>query len=118
MKKKNYNLNVEGTKNNKVFIVAKYKNMLKVNKLSFITETGNLIDRENCGINKKGYILLATIQSEPILRNNNPTTLTRYDILIAKKIPQKSNPKFQEGLSFWHHWPYFWFWIWSCLCIE
>ena len=33
---------------------------------------------------QKGYILLATIQSEPMLRND-PTTLTQDNILIAKK---------------------------------
>ena len=83
-KKKNYNLNVEGTKNNKVFILTKYNDMLKVNKLSFVTETGNLIHIENYDINKKGYILLATIQNELMLRND-PTTLSRDNILIAKK---------------------------------
>ena len=57
--------------------------MLKVNKLSFITETGHLINIENYDINKKGYMLLAAIQNEQILRND-PTTLSRDDILIAK----------------------------------
>ena len=83
-KKKNYNLNVEGTKNNKVFILAKFKDMLKVNKLSFVTETGHLIDIENYDINKKGYIFVAAIQNEPMLRND-PTTLSRDNILLAKK---------------------------------
>ena len=57
--------------------------MLKVNKLSFITETGHFINIENYDINKKGYMLLAAIQNEQILRND-PTTLSRDDILIAK----------------------------------
>ena len=94
-----YNLNVDGTKNNKIFIVTKFKDGLKVNKLSFVTESGNLIDRGCYDINNKGYILLATIQSEQILRNNK-NTLSREDILIAKKFLRNQTESTKKDYHF------------------
>ena len=75
---------MEGTKNNKVFIVVWYNDIIGGEKLSFFTETGNIVDSENKFNKTKGYVLLATIQAEPILHKYNDV-LTRDDILTANK---------------------------------
>ena len=92
-------LNVEGTKNNKVFIVLKFKDALEVDKLTYFTETANLIDRENYENNTKGYVLLATIQAEPILRQN-PAAFTRDDLLIAKKFLRNQTQSSKKDYHF------------------
>ena len=79
--------------------MTKFKDGLKVNKLSFVTESGNLIDRGCYDINNKGYILLATIQSEQILRNNK-NTLSREDILIAKKFLRNQTESTKKDYHF------------------
>ena len=83
-KNNNYTLNVEGTKNNKVFLLVRYKDVMADPKLSFFTETGGVVDSETNMDRTKGYVLLATIQSEPVLRQHN-TMICHDDILIAKK---------------------------------
>ena len=76
-KKKNYNLNVEGTKNNKVFIVVQYKDIIGDKKLSFFIEIGNIVDSENNFDKAKGYVLLVSftvlamvMYIHPILKQN------------------------------------------------
>ena len=75
---------MEETRNNKVFILVRYKDIIADKKLSFFPETGSVVDSENNYNKTKGYVLLATIQAEPILQKYN-TVLTRDDILTANK---------------------------------
>ena len=100
VKKKSFiKLNVERTKNNKVFIVLKFKDALEIDKLSYFTETGNLIDRDKYEANTKGYVLLATIQSEPFLRTKSDS-FTRDDMLIAKKFLQNQTQSSKTDYHF------------------
>ena len=68
---------MEGTKNNKVFIVVQYKDIIGDNKLSFFIEIGNIVDSENNFDKAKGYVLLVSFMVlamvmyiHPILKQN------------------------------------------------
>ena len=83
-KKNLYNLNVDGTKNNKIFILLRYKDVLNNQKLSFLRGQEMWLIVKQMNIRKKGYVLLATVQVEPILRKNE-NMLTREDILVTNR---------------------------------
>ena len=84
IKKKFLNLNVEGTKNNRIFIVVKYKEVMNIDRLSFFTETGNLIDSFKLHTNWKGYVILATVQCEQAFRNST-TKFTVDDVSLVNR---------------------------------
>ena len=75
---------------------------MKLTKLSFFTETGKVIEGVNNDINSEGYVVLATIQSEPKIREfENNFILT--DITIAKKFlrnqVQSSKKEYHYGTT-------------------
>ena len=81
-----YNLNVDGTKNNKIFVLVKYKDVRENPKLSFFTETGTVVDHLQSD-NTKGYVLLVTVQVKPRMRKEK-TVITQDDILLANRYLQ------------------------------
>ena len=82
-----------------MFIVLKFKDALEIEKLSYFTETGNLIDREKHETNTKGYVLLATIQTELLLRTKSDS-FTRDDMLIAKKFLRNQTQSSKKDYHF------------------
>ena len=101
--KKNFiKLNIEGTKNNKIFIVVKYEELMNIDRISFFTETGNVIESGNKTSNKKGYVILAAVQSEQVIRKSN-INFTVDEVSLAKKYlrnqTQSSNKEYHFGTT-------------------
>ena len=81
---KYFNLNIDGTKNKKIILVVRYREVMNNKKLSFFTEIGKLIDDEKITDKHEGYVILGTIQSEQSLKDL-PYQFTADDINLAKK---------------------------------
>ena len=77
-------INVEGTKNNKVILLAKFKDMSRFKKLCFFTEVGNIIHQPTVEMKRDGYVILATIQLEPKLRELSEN-IYADDLPLAEK---------------------------------
>ena len=63
-RKKNFlNLIIEGTKNNKMMLLVKFKHIVKHPKITCFTETGKMILHLENNTSNNGYVVLAIIQS-------------------------------------------------------
>ena len=83
-KKNIINVNLEGTKNNKIILIVRLRDVFAIQKISFFTETGDLIgslDREK---SKDCYVILAIFQSEEALRKLDKR-VKADDVILAKK---------------------------------
>ena len=74
----------KGLKTTKYLLQFNTKTSLGTKNYHSLQKIGNIVDSENNFHKTKGYILLATIQAEPILCKYN-SVLTRDDILTANK---------------------------------
>ena len=84
-RKKGYiNLNIEGSMNNKVMVAVRLDNLLAIQKISFFTETGNVILMQNQQTDTEGYTILSTIQLMPMMQNLSKK-LNVNDLQIAKR---------------------------------
>ena len=102
-KKNLLKLNVEGCKNNKIFVVVKYKDLMKIDRVSFISEMGKvLIDSANKTTNKKSYVILAAIQLEQAICRSD-IKFTVDDVSLTKKYlrnqTQRSNKEYHFGTT-------------------
>ena len=85
VKKQNFTtIKVEGSKNNKVILLTKFKDLSELKKLCFYTEVGNIIHQPTVEMKRDGYVILATIQLEPKLREFSEN-INANDLLIANK---------------------------------
>ena len=101
-KKKLLKLYVEESKSNNIFIVVKYKELMNIDQLSFITEGGNVIDSVNRTTNKKGYVILAAVQSDQAIRKFE-IKFSVDDVSLVKKFlrnqTQSSNKEYHFGTT-------------------
>ena len=83
-KEKKINVNLEGTKNNKIILITRLRDVFDIQRTLYFTETGELIgslDREK---SKDCYVILAILQSEESLRKLDEM-VTADDVILAKK---------------------------------
>ena len=92
-------INVEGTKNNKVILLAKFKDMSRFKKLCFFTEVGNIIRQPTVEMKRDGYVILATIQLEPKLRELCEK-INADDLSFAKKYLRNQVVNSKSGYHF------------------
>ena len=75
---------------------------MNIDRSSFITETGNFIDSANRTSNKKGYVILAAVQSEQAIRKSE-IKFSVDDVSLAKKYlrnqAQSSNKEYHFGTT-------------------
>ena len=83
--KKNYmNINLDGTKNNKILLIVRLRDVIDIQKICFFTETGDLVGPLNGEKSKDCYVILAMLQSEEALRDLDEQ-VTDNDVILAKK---------------------------------
>ena len=63
------NLNLDKTNCHYILIVIKFKELVGVSNLTFITDTGNCIQEQDLHLNINGYVVLTTIQLESSIKN-------------------------------------------------
>ena len=66
-------------------LIVRLQDVLEIQKSSFFTETGYMIESPNKEKAKGCYVILAILQSEEVLRKMN-LSVTANDVNLAKKI--------------------------------
>ena len=64
--------------------MVKYRDICHLEKNSFFTEVGKMVQGENAQIKKEGYVILATLRAEHKLWNLNDN-INNMDLVVAKK---------------------------------
>ena len=82
-KKKYINLHPENTANNRIVILVPFKEVLDNQGLSFFTEIGNSIKKENLHLNNEGYVILGTIQANKMFRQTL-VSFSIYELNLTK----------------------------------
>ena len=83
-KKKYMNLRLHNTKLRWIMIVVRFEDVMSHQNLNFFTETGQLINENDLHLNKRGFVVLGTIQIEESFEKM-PNLISGEDLKLAKK---------------------------------
>lgn len=98
-KKKYINLHPENTTNNRIVILVPFKEVCNNPGLSFFSEIGNPIKKENIHLNNEGYIVLGTIQANKMFRQTLESFSTS-ELNLTKKFCYNQANKNRKNYHF------------------